>query len=85
MSRTKLIQQPVLSECLPGTQLTGLNILKGESDPIALPDDEYTDWLWTILDGPKSSERALQPRQVVKAGSGEEFDFERERKRLRAV
>jgi large subunit ribosomal protein L54 len=30
--------------------LTGLNYLKGKKDPVALPDEEYPDWLWKCLD-----------------------------------
>ncbi|KAI0998341.1 hypothetical protein K3495_g9855 [Podosphaera aphanis] len=33
-----------------GTVLRGLNYLKGRSDPIALPDEDYPAWLWTLLD-----------------------------------
>ena len=39
-----------LSSCAPGTKLTGLNILQGKSDPLALKDEEYPEWLWTLLD-----------------------------------
>ena len=38
------------SSCKPGTVLQGLNILKDGSDPVALPDEEYPPWLWTLLD-----------------------------------
>jgi hypothetical protein len=29
--------------------LKGLNFEKNKQDPVALPDDEYPEWLWTIL------------------------------------
>ncbi len=32
-----------------GTPLKGLNFEKNKQDPIALADDEYPEWLWTIL------------------------------------
>jgi large subunit ribosomal protein L54 len=33
-----------------GTPLRGLNFLKDRQDPVALADDEYPEWLWTILE-----------------------------------
>ncbi|KAG4304566.1 hypothetical protein PORY_001959 [Pneumocystis oryctolagi] len=33
-----------------GTVLKGINIYKKNSDPIALKESEYPDWLWKILD-----------------------------------
>jgi large subunit ribosomal protein L54 len=36
------------------THCTGLNIVKGGSDPELGPEDAYPDWLWTLLDEPKS-------------------------------
>lgn len=29
---------------------TGVNILKGGSDPPLLPDEEYPEWLWELAD-----------------------------------
>ncbi|KIJ68907.1 hypothetical protein HYDPIDRAFT_172429 [Hydnomerulius pinastri MD-312] len=37
-----------VSSCPAGTVLTGLNYLKGESPILALPDEEYPEWLWTL-------------------------------------
>ncbi|KAF8884770.1 mitochondrial ribosomal protein L37-domain-containing protein [Infundibulicybe gibba] len=37
------------SSCAPDTVLTGVNYLKGQAPVLALPDDSYPDWLWTIL------------------------------------
>lgn len=34
----------------PGTPLTGINILKAGTDPIALADDAYPAWLWTLTE-----------------------------------
>lgn len=39
----------VKSSCPAGTSLN-LNIKKAGKDPIALSDDEYPTWLWTVLD-----------------------------------
>lgn len=38
------------SSCPPGTVLNGLNYFKGKTDPVALPDNEYPEWLWSCLD-----------------------------------
>ena len=73
----------VLSSCLAGTNLTGLAILKNENDPIAKKDIDYPPWLWTILTEGKVSDLAKEPRQLVR--EGQEFDFDREKRRLAAV
>lgn len=39
-----------LSSCPEGTVLTGLNYLKNKTDPVALADDAYPEWLWSCLD-----------------------------------
>jgi len=59
--------------------MTGLSILKDQPDPVALPDDQYPSWLWTILD----SER-LDAEDGRLASSEAGIDFKREKKRLRA-
>lgn len=33
-----------------GTILKNINFYKNKSDPVALDDSEYPDWLWTLLD-----------------------------------
>jgi hypothetical protein len=43
------------SSCPPGTVLNGLNYFKGKTDPVALPDSEYPEWLWSCLDVTKGS------------------------------
>ena len=63
--------------------MAGLNILKDQSDPVSKPDDEYPAWVWTLLDGTKSSDLASTPQQQVERG--EEVDWMREKKRLRAM
>ncbi|KAJ3376973.1 39S ribosomal protein L37, mitochondrial, partial [Lobulomyces angularis] len=37
------------STCLEGTVLKGLNIYEGKQDPVAMADEKYPDWLWSIL------------------------------------
>lgn len=43
------------SSCPAGTVLNGLNYFKGKTDPVALPDNEYPEWLWSCLDVTKGS------------------------------
>lgn len=43
------------SSCIPGTVLTGLNYFKGKADPVALPDNEYPEWLWSCIDVQKKA------------------------------
>jgi large subunit ribosomal protein L54 len=41
---------PLVKSSIPaGMPLKGLNFEKNKQDPVALPDDEYPEWLWTIL------------------------------------
>ncbi|KAF5381939.1 hypothetical protein D9757_007581 [Collybiopsis confluens] len=48
------------SSCPPDTVLSGLNYLKSQPPVLALPDEEYPAWLWTIL----------QPKEVEDDGPG---------------
>lgn len=63
---------PADSILAAGTTMEGLSVLKDKPDPVALEDDEYPAWLWTLLDAPASG------------GKEGEFDFVAERRRLRA-
>lgn len=38
-----------LSSCPENTVLTGLNYLKGQPPVLALRDEEYPSWLWSLL------------------------------------
>ncbi|KAF2707772.1 hypothetical protein K504DRAFT_458257 [Pleomassaria siparia CBS 279.74] len=40
----------VKSSVPAGMPLKGLNFLKNKTDPLAMADDEYPDWLWTVLE-----------------------------------
>lgn len=55
------------SACLPNTVMDGLTWLKDQKPVIALPDEEYPPWLWTLLKpkvDPKASKAStLQPPQ----------------------
>lgn len=52
---TKIVKKPnaVVSGTPAGTPLKNINYFKNKSDPIALEDSEYPDWLWTLLEGGK--------------------------------
>ncbi|CAD6568851.1 MAG: hypothetical protein CYPHOPRED_002911 [Cyphobasidiales sp. Tagirdzhanova-0007] len=40
------------SSVAAGTTLKGLGFHQNRPDPIALPDAEYPEWLWRLLDAP---------------------------------
>ncbi|CAA2979405.1 Probable sodium-coupled neutral amino acid transporter 6 [Olea europaea subsp. europaea] len=40
----------ILSKEVKSTTVVGAIILKDGTDPIVLPDSEYPDWLWHLLD-----------------------------------
>ena len=61
--------------------MTGLSVVKDQPDPVALPDDQYPAWLWTILDD--SAVKLENEKKSGKADAGE-IDFLLEKKRLRA-
>lgn len=44
------------SSCPAGTPLNGLNYFKGKSDPVALPDEAYPEWLWKCLEVQKKAD-----------------------------
>jgi len=44
--------------------LKGLNFIKGKSDPLAMEDHEYPDWLWRILEKKKSTEEAAMDADI---------------------
>jgi large subunit ribosomal protein L54 len=48
--QTKAAAPRILSSVPAGTVLKGLNFVKGKSDPVALEDSEYPDWLWSVLE-----------------------------------
>ena len=65
-----------MSSCEAGTVFNGLNVYVGKSDPVALPDEEYPDWLWSVLDPPKKDftlpEEMLSP-EYLRAWSKKEI------------
>lgn len=72
-----------------------LSIFKDKPDPVALPDEEYPDWLWSLTDealaaaqaGKKPAEMEAesgQPIDIQTTGKGGKVDFKAERRILRA-
>lgn len=55
------------SSCPAGTVLNGLNYFKGKTDPVALPDEQYPDWLWDCLTFKAKTEEGAD------ANAGDEF------------
>lgn len=43
-------KESILSKEVKSTTVVGANILKEGADPKVLPDSEYPDWLWHLLD-----------------------------------
>jgi large subunit ribosomal protein L54 len=72
------VDEIAISSCPPGTVLTGLSVIKDQPDPIALPDDQYPAWLWTVLDDNKAKLEKGEKKE------GGEVDFAMQKKRLRA-
>lgn len=44
-----------MSSCPEGTVMTGLNYFKNKTDPVALADDAYPEWLWRCLEVKKKA------------------------------
>ncbi|KAL9932748.1 hypothetical protein V8E36_008447 [Tilletia maclaganii] len=53
----KLVESsdPNVSVCPAGTVLSGLGIFKDRAEPIALPDDQYPTWLWSLIETSSTS------------------------------
>ncbi|KAJ3174778.1 39S ribosomal protein L37, mitochondrial [Geranomyces variabilis] len=77
--RTQQAQAPASSQAQPpanvgpstpssvpeGTVLKGINILKDGKDPVAMADNQYPDWLWTLLE-PKKTEWTDEEKLSIK-------------------
>ncbi|WWC86878.1 uncharacterized protein L201_001757 [Kwoniella dendrophila CBS 6074] len=73
----------VVSSVPAGTTLTGLSILKDKSDPVALEDDQYPPWLWTLLEDTSKAHK-LAENQVELSKEGEQsFDVNKEKRKLK--
>ncbi|KAI1130210.1 mitochondrial ribosomal protein L37-domain-containing protein [Nemania abortiva] len=67
-----------LSSCPEGTILKGLNYFKNQTDPVALADDAYPEWLWSCLDVQKKADEAEAD------DAGDEFSKSKKQRRLAA-
>ncbi|KAK8027316.1 hypothetical protein PG991_004372 [Apiospora marii] len=67
-----------LSACPAGTVLTGLNYFKNQTDPVALTDDKYPEWLWRCLDVQKKASDATAD------DAADEFSKSKKQRRLAA-
>ncbi|KAF6763694.1 mitochondrial ribosomal protein L37-domain-containing protein [Ephemerocybe angulata] len=64
------------SSCPQDTVMKGLNYLKGQPQVLALADDQYPEWLWTIL----------SPKEYPDDGPGGKADrVRRKRERQQAI
>jgi large subunit ribosomal protein L54 len=59
-----------------------LSVLKDKPDPVALPDEEYPEWLFTLTDEYVAKGRATEGK-AAEAGK-EGFDMKAEKKKLRS-
>jgi large subunit ribosomal protein L54 len=57
------------------TVMPGLAWLKGQAQVVALADEEYPPWLWTILEPRKFTEEEMQP-----GGKGYKANLRKERR-----
>ncbi|EAQ92602.1 hypothetical protein CHGG_00837 [Chaetomium globosum CBS 148.51] len=64
------------SSCPEGTVLSGLNYIKGKSDPVALADEAYPAWLWNCLEVQKKAD------STADADTGDEFSKSKKQRRL---
>lgn len=77
-----------------GSIIKGVQILKDKPEVVALPDDYYPDWLWQLLDDPKSVEdrdaakRDIEKKKEIYLAKLKEKELEKqlfESKRSRVV
>ncbi|KAI0966318.1 mitochondrial ribosomal protein L37-domain-containing protein [Xylaria arbuscula] len=67
-----------LSSCPEGTILTGLNYFKNKTDPVALADDAYPEWLWGCLNVQKKADEGEAD------DAGDEFSKSKKQRRIAA-
>ncbi|GAA5992251.1 hypothetical protein JCM10908_001839 [Rhodotorula pacifica] len=63
------------SSCPAGTVLKNLNFVKDASDPVALEDDKYPAWVWTLTES---------ARKAPTEGADEAANLRHQRKTLKA-
>ncbi|KAI0193158.1 mitochondrial ribosomal protein L37-domain-containing protein [Astrocystis sublimbata] len=67
-----------LSSCPEGTILVGLNYFKQQTDPVALADDAYPEWLWRCLDVQHNADEGEAD------DAGDEFSKSKKQRRIAA-
>ncbi|ORX33918.1 mitochondrial ribosomal protein L37-domain-containing protein [Kockovaella imperatae] len=77
------VRKNVISTCEAGRTFPKLALYKDQPAPVAMKDEEYPDWLWTILDEGKAAEVMMGPRDTPVPG--EPMDYNYEKKRLRQL
>ncbi|KAF2968962.1 hypothetical protein GQX73_g4633 [Xylaria multiplex] len=68
-----------LSSCAEGTILTGLNYFKNKTDPVALADNAYPEWLWKCLDVQKK-----KAEEGEADDAGDEFSKSKKQRKIAA-
>ena len=66
-------KRAIRSSAPAGQPLRGLNYLKNQNDPVALPDSEYPAWLWTCLEPKQGKKDDGAKRGSDKAGTQMRF------------
>lgn len=56
-------------------------MIKDQPDPVALPDDQYPAWLWTILD---DASVKLEVEKKTGKGDTADIDFLLQKRKLRS-
>ncbi|KAI0438102.1 mitochondrial ribosomal protein L37-domain-containing protein [Xylaria telfairii] len=67
-----------LSSCPEGTILTGLNYFKNKTDPLALADSAYPEWLWKCLEVQQKADEGEAD------DAGDEFSKSKKQRRIAA-
>ncbi|PWN52284.1 hypothetical protein IE53DRAFT_385289 [Violaceomyces palustris] len=70
-SPTSAEEKTSTSAAPQGMVLKGLSILKDKADPVALPDSEYPDWLWKLLEDPSISSASSLAAETAGMTKGE--------------
>ncbi|KNE55013.1 hypothetical protein AMAG_00950 [Allomyces macrogynus ATCC 38327] len=56
---------PATPSIIPeGTPIKGINYMQGGQDPVALRDEEYPEWLWTVGRAPQKEFVGVQRRST---------------------
>jgi hypothetical protein len=69
-----------------GALIRNIQILKDQPEIVALPDDYYPDWLWQLLDDPKSvDDREKERQEIIKKKLYYVDQLKQEEKRKRLI